>query len=327
MRRLYLQIYLVLVAALLSFALLDVLSRLLIEGPRGDDFSAGHLGVHVLLPVTGLALVLAAVAYPVSRRIVRRLERLRAQVDALGSGNLAARVEVEGRDEVAELAASFNRAAERIERLVAAHKRLLAAASHELRTPLARLRMATELLAGEERPELRARIGRDVAELDELVGELLLSSRLEALEERPMRQQVDLLGLVAEEAAREGVEVGGEPVAIPGDPRLLRSLVRNLLDNARRHGGADAIEAVVERLAPGGARLRVTDRGPGVPPEERERVFEPFYRRAGAPESDEGGVGLGLALVRQIARHHGGEARCLPRPGGGTCFEVDLATS
>ena len=327
MRRLYFQVYLALLGALIAFALLDVLARLMVEGPGGESYTLRHLTLHVLVPVGVVALVLAVVSFPVARRVTGRLERLRVRVEALGGGDLAARVEVEGHDEVAELAASFNGAAERIEELVTAQKRLLAAASHELRSPLARLRMAVELLPAEGRSDRRERVYREIAELDELVGELLLACRLDAMAGPPERQEVDLLGLLAEEAAYDGAEVTGEPVIIPGDPRLLRSLVRNLLDNARRHGGASRVEASVVRLAPAVARLQVADRGPGVAAAERERIFEPFYRPAGAAEGDDGGVGMGLALVRQIARHHGGDARCVPRPGGGTCFEVDLATS
>ncbi len=105
---------------------------------------------------------------------------------------------------------------------------------------------------------------------------------------------------------------------------MLRRLARNLFENAKRHAAGAQVEATVDPLDGGGARIRVLDRGPGVPEEERERIFEPFYRPAGMRESTEGGVGLGLALVRRIARHHGGDARCLPREGGGTCFEVNL---
>jgi signal transduction histidine kinase len=243
-------------------------------------------------------------------------------VEALGLPDLSARVEVEGRDEVAALARSFNSAAERIERLVGGQQALLASVSHELRSPLARIRLAVELL-GRERPELVARIARDVEELDALIGELLLASRLDARAEAGELVPVDLLALVAEEAARSGAETLGEPASVRGDPRLLRRLVRNLLENARRHGGGTPVEASVARLGAGRARLRVADRGPGVPEAERERIFEPFYRPPGHREGD-GGVGLGLALVRRIARHHGGEARCLPREGGGSCFEVEL---
>jgi signal transduction histidine kinase len=183
--------------------------------------------------------------------------------------------------------------------------------------------MAVELL-GRERPELVARIARDVEELDALIGELLLASRLDARAEAGELVPVDLLALVAEEAARSGAETLGEPASVRGDPRLLRRLVRNLLENARRHGGGTPVEASVARLGAGGARLRVADRGPGVPEAERERIFEPFYRPPGSAESG-AGYGLGLALVRQIARAYGGDARCLARDGGGTVFEVTLA--
>jgi signal transduction histidine kinase len=280
-----------------------------------------------LLAALGLLAVAVAIgAYPLVRRITRRLERLHTRVEALGAGDLTARVEVEGRDEVASLARSFNHAADRIERLVNAQRTMLAGASHELRAPLTRMRMAIELLAGADRPELRARVSQDIAELDALIGELLLASRLDALEHLEHTEDVDLLALLAEEGARAGAEVSGEAVCIRGDAPMLRRLMRNLFDNAQRYAAGSLIEASVVPLTPAGACLRVADRGPGVPEPEWERIFEPFYRPTGLRERSDGGVGLGLALVRQIARHHGGEVRCLPRVGGGTCFEVDLRT-
>ena len=269
-----------------------------------------------------LALAVAVGAYPVVRRATRRLERLKTSVEALGAGDLATRVPVEGRDEVATLAASFNRSAERIEGLVNAHKNLLANASHELRSPLARIRMAAEMLGAEAKPGLRAELERDIAELDALVDEILLASRLDSVAALDAREHIDLLALAAEECARVDAELEGESVSIEGDPRLLRRMVRNLLENARRYGGGAPIEVAVGRRD-GGAVVRVCDRGPGVPDAERERIFEPFYRLAGARER-EGGVGLGLALVRQIARKHGGDASCQLRDGGGSCFEVVL---
>jgi signal transduction histidine kinase len=270
-----------------------------------------------------LAVAVAVGAYPVVRRATRRLERLQASVEALGAGDLGARVQVEGRDEVAALAASFNRSAERIAGLVNAHKTLLANASHELRSPLARIRMAIEMLKAEAKPELKAELERDVAELDQLVDEILLASRLDAAPAPEAREDVDVLALAAEECARVDAALEGETVTVRGDRRLLRRMIRNLLENARRYGAGSAIDVAVRKTAAGGAELRVCDRGPGVPADERERIFEPFYRPAGARERA-GGVGLGLALVRQIARRHGGEARCRAREGGGSCFEVLL---
>jgi signal transduction histidine kinase len=115
----------------------------------------------------------------------------------------------------------------------------------------------------------------------------------------------------------------GAPASIRGDPKLLRRMIRNLLENARRYGGGAPVEVTV-RSGGDAVQLRVCDRGPGVPDGERERIFEPFYRPSGA-RARAGGVGLGLALVRQIARKHGGEAKCVPRDGGGCCFEATLS--
>jgi len=274
-----------------------------------------------------LAIAIALGAYPIVRRITRRLERLQARVEALGAGDLSARVQVEGHDEVAQLARSFNSAAERIEHLVNAQRTMLAGASHELRSPLARIRMAIELLPSADRPELQVRLTQDIAELDTLIGELLLASRLDTLAALEYTEDVDLLALLAEEGARITAEVSGAPVCIHGDPRMLRRLLRNLFENARRYADGSPVEASVIPLGPSGAHLCIADRGPGVPEWERERIFAPFYRPTGMRERGDGGVGLGLALVRQIAQHHGGEVRCVPRDGGGTCFEVTLRTA
>lgn len=292
--------------------------RLLVAGRAHVDLA--HLNA-ALATIGLLAVAVGVGAWPLVRRLTRRLERLRERVEDLGRGDLAARAPVEGRDEVADLARSFNRAAERIQGLVEAQRRQLAFASHELRSPLARLRVALEMMSGDA--AVRAGAERDVAELDALLGELLEASRIEQVGAGAPLELVDLLGLLAEEAARCDAVVSGESVELRGDARLLRRLVRNLLDNARRHGGGADVSARVERL-PAGARLRVEDRGPGVPEGERERIFEPFYRPPGAAETGSG-YGLGLALVRQIARAHGGEARCHARQGGGTVFEVVLS--
>src|SRR5712691_2374090 len=280
-----------------------------VRAPHGHR----HTPYGLFLALALLALAVGVGAYPVARRLTSRLERLQAGVESLGAGELSARVKVEGSDEVARLAGSFNRAAGRIEELVGAHKTLLANASHELRTPLARIRMAVELMKESADPVRKAGLEQDIAEI-------VLASRLDAVKEL-VNEEVDLLALAAEECARyDDTQLDGEPVTVSGDPRLLRRMLRNLLENAKRHG-APPIEARVSRVG-GGAEIAVCDHGPGVPEAERERVFDPFYRRTGTKEI--AGAGLGLALVRQIARRHGGSARCAPQSGQGSCFIVVL---
>ncbi len=284
----------------------------------------GEHGVAVLLSVVLSAAAVAVGAYPVVRRLTGRLERLQARVDALGEGQLGSRVAVEGHDEVAGLASSFNRAAERIERLVEAQRTLLAGTSHELRSPLTRIRLAVELMGDRAPAELKARIEKEIADLDELIGELILASRIEARQAMGREERIDLLALAAEEASRYDARLEGSPVEIQGDRGLVRRMVRNLLENARRHAPASPIDITVGPRNGEGARIQILDRGAGVAEEEREKIFEPFYKPPGAPATEDRGVGLGLALVRRIARYHGGDARCLARPGGGSLFEVDL---
>jgi signal transduction histidine kinase len=267
-----------------------------------------------------IALVVALGARPVVRRLTGRLERLQRGVESLGAGDLTARVKVEGRDEVARLAQSFNQAAARIESLVNAHKMLLANASHELRTPLARIRLGLELVAAH--PERKGELERDIAELDQLVDEILLLSRLDATEQLEVREDIDLAALAAEECARyDDCGLEAKPVTVRGDPTLLRRMIRNLIDNAKLHG-KPPIEVMVAR-EDDRAVLSVLDHGPVIVEEARERLFSTFYRipgRCGAK-----GTGLGLALVRQIARRHGGDVAYNPERGNS--FTVRLPAS
>lgn len=338
------------------------------------------------LPISAplaLALLFVAVglaAWPVSRRITRRLEALQRSVDAQAAGDLRVRAEVSGQDEVAALAHSFNHAAERIEALVgrqeallSTQRRLLANASHELRSPLARIRMAIELML-ENPADLTHHtdeVRQNIRELDALVEEILLASRLDTLSLDELRREpVDLTQLAAEEAARtgavwmdetpsdvnrdDGSESGAAHTTVAGDARLLRRLLRNLLENARRYqpegdepvllclsqergllaGAGPEVEACDSEATKGDEageatdwlRIEVLDRGPGVPEAARERIFEAFYRVDGHSEQA-GNVGLGLSLVRQIARRHGGDAHHEPREGGGSRFVVRLPVS
>ncbi|MEA2947635.1 MAG: hypothetical protein QOI40_2965 [Alphaproteobacteria bacterium] len=267
-----------------------------------------------------IALAVALAARPVARRLTRRLERLQHGVESLGAGDLRARVKVEGRDEVSRLAQSFNQAAARIESLVDAHRTLLANASHELRTPLTRIRLGLELVEGE--PARKAELTRDIAELDQLVDEILLVSRLDATEGLDVREEIDLAALAAEECARyDDCRLDAAAVTVRGDPTLLRRMIRNLVDNAQLHG-TPPIEVAIERRE-AQAVLRVCDRGPAIEAGAREQLFSRFHRIPGRPGAK--GTGLGLALVRQIARRHGGDVSYDGERG--SCFAVTLPAS
>jgi signal transduction histidine kinase len=246
---------------------------------------------------------------------------LQRGVESLGAGDLTARVAVEGRDEVARLAASFNRAASRIEHLMQGHKALLANASHELRTPVARIRLAVELMKDSADAKRKLGLEQDIAELDWLVDEILLASRLDTITEAAPTEELDLLALAAEVCARyDDAQLEGEVFTIPGDARLLRRLLRNLLENARRHGAPPTRLRIARDAAT--ATITVWDSGPGVPQSEFDNVFRPFYRPK--DDRDRAGTGLGLSLVRQIARRHGGDARCTVMDDGRSCFIVTL---
>ena len=265
-------------------------------------------------------------AYPIVRRLTKRLETLQQGVKLWGEGDLSLRLSEAGQDEVAFLAQRFNVAADRVQALLLSHKALLANASHELRSPLARIRMGLELLRHQPSSSAVDEISRNIHELDQLIDEILLASRLDsAPDDLGPLEPVDLVGLAAEECARTGADfetLAGVPsVMVMGQTRLLRRLLRNLLENARRHGAGESRLTLTQQGKQ--VELRVTDQGPGVPPALRERIFEPFFRLAGASERD-GGVGLGLALVRTIAQRHGGTVQCTENPGGGACFVVHL---
>jgi two-component system, OmpR family, sensor kinase len=171
--------------------------------------------------------------------------------------------------------------------------------------------------------------------LDQLIAEILLASRLDSTQaDVGVFEPVDVIGMAAEECAHAGAQLEVQPavsaISVQGVPKLLRRLMRNLLENANRYARAGSTQPVELSLQVAGlgpsrsAIIRVTDHGPGVPVELRERIFEPFFRAPGASERD-GGVGLGLSLVKSIALRHGGTVRCEAGPEGkGASFVVTL---
>lgn len=300
-----------------SFQLSD--KRWVVAGSP-DHFRKGS-PLKILWFLGAIALAVGICTYPVARRLTRRFERLQAGVETLGTGDLSARVEVQGKDGIAKIAKSFNASAEHIENLFNAHKQLLANASHELRTPLARIRLGLELLKKNPSAERHEELERDISELDQMIDEILLASRLDAVEKLDTLEEIDLLALAAEECNRyEDCTLRGKPAFVSGDPRLIRRLIRNLLNNATRHG-KPPIEVEVIPFD-GIITLSVSDHGPGIPATAWQDVFKPFFRLPGSQNKT--GSGLGLPLVKQIAEHHGGDAAIVRKRDSGCSINVTL---
>ena len=287
--------------------------RFFVAVPR--DGAMGHSRQKLWLVALAL-LVIGIGCYPLARKLTRRLEQLEASVARFGSGELSARAVVQGKDEVARLAQRFNEAAERIEGLVAAERRVVANASHELRSPLARIRLAVEIAQRAAPQAVLEGAIQDIAELDALVEDQLLGARLGARGADRSEAPVDLVALARDVFGRE--VVAPAPVLLRVDERAVRRALRNLDENANVHAGGTAEVAV--RLTERGARIEVHDVGPGISPADLGRLFEPFTRRSGSQ-----GAGLGLALVRDVALAHDGSVSVAARPGGGSVFSLDLA--
>jgi signal transduction histidine kinase len=267
------------------------------------------------------AIAVALAALPVVWLITKRLRNLRESVEAFGQGALSTRATVKGGDEVAVLARSFNQSAERIEQLIDAHRSLLANASHELRSPLTRLRLALDLQTGNPTKEREKEITRNLEEIDALIEEILLASRLDRPDITIQRETIDLGLILKDEAQRHGIDASVPALPMEGDGVLIRRLFRNLLDNAMRHGAPPILLGWSKE--DGMISITVQDHGQGIRTEDQARIFEPFYRPKGRSESA-GGWGLGLSLVRQIALKHGGYVTCENARGGGALFRVTL---
>lgn len=292
--------------------------------------------------VSVLAAALAAlIARAVAGRSVRPVTDLTARVETIrGAGDLGTRLEVAGDDEVGRLAAAFNGMLARLEASRDAQERLTADASHELRTPLTSLRTNLEVLAlaeadrsvldADERARLIADVQGQVAELTAMVDGLVAIAR-DGGPGGP-REEVDLAALAEEAVAtarrrhpQRGddlvLRVDAAPARVTAERSRVVSAVTNLLDNAVKYAPSGPIEVgVAVDVATGGLRVAVRDHGPGVAADELPHLFERFHRAAAARSAP--GAGLGLALVAQVARDHGGRAEALPADGGG--LEVAL---
>ena len=291
-------------------------------------------------PPWELAIIVGIASFAVSGLLAwylaRPIRALRWAFGAAAEGRLETRARplMKGRrDEIADLGDDFDRMAEQLQGLVAAQRRLLHDVSHELRSPLARLQAAIGL--GRQDPaKLEAsleRIEREVTRLDELVGEALTLARLESGAPEAAVETVDLADLVADvaedarfeaQAANRGLALQSvDKLLVRGRSELLHRAVENVVRNAVKYT-ARATEVEVELYMAGArAALVVSDRGPGIPPGELERVFEPFYRISGDTVK---GFGLGLAIARRAVLAHGGSIQAQNRDGGGLVVKIEL---
>lgn len=259
--------------------------------------------VAIAISLAVLAICIALALFPVTCRLVGRLQRLGDAVVAIGDGDLKARVAVEGKDEVGILARHINQSAQKLEDLMNSQRLLLANASHELRTPLARIRLGLEMMERNGAPQQLQALKDNIHELDDLIDDLIMMTRFEVDPSQNQFAEVDLLALAAEEAAARtdvDIAVSGDNLSVPGDARMLQHMLRNVVDNASLHGAAPI--AITVKTTPEGALLRVQDAGQGIPDAIKDKVLEPFFR--GSAQQNVPGYGLGLALVAKIATIH-----------------------
>jgi len=288
-----------------------------------------------LQPAHFLVLALAVLlCYGFAHYLTAPVRRLRSAVDRLGRGDLTARAEESRKDELGDLAASFNRMADHIQTLLAAERRLLFDISHELRSPLARLSVAVELARTDDEGALPLdRIQKEADRLNSLIKQMLEVTRTEREPSRMKTERVRLDELVEElvddcsiEARAHGCALDlrpAAPVTLDGDSELLRRAIENVMRNAIRYAPAKSQVEVSLENDGGWAKIRVRDYGPGVPEEALPRLFDPFYRVEEDRDRRSGGVGLGLSIARRAVELHKGKLRA-SNASPGLLVEIEL---
>ncbi|MCC8908372.1 cell wall metabolism sensor histidine kinase WalK [Curtobacterium sp. GD1] len=314
----------------------------LVYGVSLDQTDAA-VGAAVALLAVGvpvLVLVMGAVTWVVTGRSLRPVERMRTEVETIRAARPDARVAVpDTGDEIARLATTMNTMLDRLDRSAAGQRRFVSDASHELRSPIATIRQHAEVAAAHpdraDVVELSEVVRSEALRLQDLVTGLLELSRLDE-GDVGVRRPVDLDDLALDAVARARGRLGGNadgsirvegsgigPARVLGDERLLAAVVRNLVDNAVRHAEGRVVVALAEQ--DGRAVLTVDDDGAGIAPADRDRVFERLVRLDEARSRDAGGAGLGLAIVQDAVRAHGGDVVVTDSPLGGARFAVRIA--
>jgi two-component system OmpR family sensor kinase len=267
------------------------------------------------------AVAMTPVAYVFARRLSAPIRVFADAAERLGRDPRAEPLVLKGPSEIGIAVRAFNDMQERLRRYVEDRTAMVAAIAHDLRTPLTRLRFRIESLPDEQ----RAKMSADIDQMEAMISAALTFVRDASRPgERTPLELSSLLESLCDEMAETGASTqveSGEKVVLEGDPMALRRLFSNLLENAVKFGGR--ARARVFRDA-SNAFVEIEDDGPGIPPSDREKVFEPFYRREPSRSRQTGGIGLGLAVVRSIARGHGGDVDLVNRAGGGLTARVQL---
>lgn len=266
-------------------------------------------------------LALAPIAYLLARRLAMPIAVFASAAERLGRDPRAPPLVLRGPAEIGTAVRAFNDMQERLARYVEDRTAMVGAIAHDLRTPLTRLRFRVE-----QAPEsVRGKMEADIAEMEAMVaGTLAFVRDATRPTARTPLELSSLLESLADDMGETGLDVSverAERVILVGDPLALRRLFNNLLDNAVKFGCRARIRVFSDSDF---AVVEIEDHGPGLPEKELDRVFEPFYRREASRSRETGGIGLGLAVVRSIARAHGGDAALENRPGGGMIARVRL---
>jgi signal transduction histidine kinase len=291
-----------------------------------------------VLPLGAMILVLVGIASIwFSRRLAHPLDQLANAARRFGAGDITARANLALVDEVGEAGRAFDEMADRTALVLRSQRQLMGDVSHELRTPLARIRVALELAAEDPvaAKDVLADVGADLDEIDQLIGDILTTARLDSDHVRIEREPTSLAELAdratrrfqARHPTRTLERSQGDDRAIQCDPVLLRRALDNLLDNAAKY--SDAGTPVTLAIEPNGTTVafEIVDRGIGMSAAELEVAFTPFWRADDSRTRKTGGVGLGLALARRIARAHGGDVTLSSHPGQGTTARLEVPLS
>lgn len=286
--------------------------------------------------IIGLVVLLC---YGFAYHLTSPVRRLRAAVECFGRGDFSARAETNRKDELGQLAGSFNQMADRIQTLLSAERRLLLDISHELRSPLARLGVAVELArSGEDRGSMLDRIQKEADRLNELVAELLQVTRVEGDPSMQKMETVRLDELLGDLVYDSLLEAKAKdctlllkapiPVTLTGDEELLRRAIENVIRNAIRYAPRDTAIDIDLGRSNDAALISVRDLGPGVPEEALPRIFDPFYRVDSDRNRVSGGLGLGLAIARRAVELHRGKLTARnAHPGLLVTIELPVSTA